>query len=229
MDKFLVIGHRGAAGCAPENTLLALERCMRQGAHALEFDVQLHPSGQLFLLHDLTLDRTTSGRGLAGKMPWEKLRKLDAGQGQQIPTLDEALELIDQQAVVNVELKTWNGTGGAVARVLREHLADGWPAAQFLVSSFHLPELFEFKQAAPEIPIGVLTCGVPLDWAAVATELGAQALNISAEFVDERLVDDAHKRGVKVYVYTVNRADEIAQLKRIGVDGAFTDFPERFF
>ncbi|HVT35961.1 MAG TPA: glycerophosphodiester phosphodiesterase family protein [Nevskiaceae bacterium] len=228
-SSFLIIGHRGAAGCAPENTLLALERGIRQGARAVEFDVQLHPSGELFLLHDLTLDRTTNGKGLAERLPWDKLRALDAGGGQQIPTLGEALELVERQVLVNVELKTWNGTGAAVAQVLREHIADGWSPADFLVSSFHLPELFEFKQAAPEIPIGVLTCGVPLDWAAVTTELGAQALNISAEFVDAQLVDDAHKRGVKVYVYTVNRAEDVALLQRLGVDGVFTDFPERFF
>ena len=227
MEKFLVIGHRGAAGHAPENTLLSLERGIRLGAHAVEFDVQLHPSGELFLLHDLWLDRTTNGRGLAAAMSWEKLRALDAGGGQQLPTLDEALELIDQQVIVNVELKTWNGTAAAVARKLREWLGRGWPAEKFLVSSFHLPELFEFRQLMPEIPLGVLTCGVPLDWAGGVNELSAQALNISTEFIDARLVDDAKKRGLKVYAYTANLPGEIALLKKAGIDGVFTDYPDR--
>ena len=226
-NSFLCIGHRGAAGHAPENTLLSLERGMRLGAHAVEFDVQLHPSGELFLLHDLWLERTTNGRGLAADLGWEKLRALDAGGGQQVPTLDEALELIDQQVIVNLELKTWNGTAAAVARTLREYLNAGWPAEKFLVSSFHLPELFEFRQALPEIPVGVLTCGVPLDWAGVVNELDAQALNISTEFVDTQLVDDAHRRGLKVYAYTANRPEEITLLRRSGIDGVFTDYPER--
>ncbi len=212
---------------APENTLHALDMGISAGCPWLEFDVQLHPSGELFLLHDLTLDRTTNGRGLATDCTWDALRKLDAGQGQHLPTLDEALDLIGQRAAVNIELKTWDGTAAAVADCLRARLADGWPAAQLMVSSFHLPELFEFKQRMPEVPVAVLLCGVPLDWAACATELGAVAVNQSAEFVDARLVADAKARGLKVFVYTVNDAAEYARFAAMGVDGVFTDVPDR--
>ncbi|MDB5987969.1 MAG: glycerophosphodiester phosphodiesterase, partial [Nevskia sp.] len=190
-QDFFVIGHRGARGHAPENTLLAIDRGIRLGAHAVEFDVQLHPSGALLLFHDLTLDRTTNGRGALLDCDFDTLRKLDAGQGEQIPTLEEALELIEQRVVVNVELKTADGTGEAVAASLRNYIDAGWPAERFLVSSFHLPELWEFKQTAPEIPVGALLAGVPLDFAACAVELGAVSLNISAEFVDTRLLADA--------------------------------------
>lgn len=225
--KPLLIGHRGARGLAPENTLRALEAGILAGAPWLEFDVQLHPSGALVLLHDLTLDRTTSGRGLLTDCDWDALRALDAGQGEIVPTLDEALDLIDQRVRVNIELKTWDGTATAVAAVLRERLDAGWTAEQFLVSSFHLPELFEFRQLLPEIPVGVLLCGVPLDWAGCAGELQAESLNLSAEFVDARLVADAKARGLGVYVYTVNDADEYRRLAAMGVDGVFTDHPER--
>lgn len=221
------IGHRGARGHAPENTLLSLDTAMRLGAQGVEFDVQLHPSGELLLMHDLTVDRTTNGRGVLTELPLETLRSLDAGQRQQIPTLEEALDLIENRVMVNVELKTWNGCAQAVARVLREYVAAGWPPDGFLVSSFHLPELYEFKQAAPEIPVGVLYCGVPWEWAGIATELDAEAINISDEFVDERLLADAHSRGLSVNVYTVNEPDEIARMRGLGVDGVFTDYPER--
>lgn len=226
-DRFTVIGHRGARGHAPENTLLALDTGIRLGAHWLEFDVQRHDSGALLVFHDLTLERTTNGRGPLAAQPFEALRRLDAGQGQQIPTLEEALELIDQQAGVNIELKTADGTGEAVAGVIRTYLAAGWSPEQFLVSSFHLPELWEFKQFAPEIPIGALIGGVPLDWAGAAVELGAAALNLSAEFVDPRLVADAKAHGMQVYVYTVNDPDEMRALRALGVDGVFTDYPDR--
>lgn len=221
------IGHRGAAGHAPENTLLSLDTALRLGAQAVEFDVQLHPSGELLVLHDLTVDRTTNGRGLFTELSLDALRALDAGGGQQIPTLQEALDLIEGRIRVNVELKSWNGTAQAVARVLREYLADGWPVERFLVSSFHLPELYEFKQAAPEIPIGVLYCGVPLEWAGLAGELDAASLNISAEFVDERLVADAHARDLELNVYTVNEPAEIAAMRALGVDAVFSDYPDR--
>jgi len=227
LKRPLLIGHRGARGLAPENTLLALDAGIAAGCSWLEFDVQLHPSGQLFLLHDLTLERTTNGHGLASACDWATLHTLDAGGQQHVPRLDEALDLIDQRASVNIELKTWDGTAAAVADCLRTRLAEGWPANRFMVSSFHLPELYEFKQQLPEVPVAVLLCGVPLDWAACATELQARALNQSSEFVDARLLADAKARGLKVNVYTVNDAAEYARLAALGVDGVFTDVPDR--
>lgn len=224
--EFTVIGHRGARGHAPENTLLGFDTAMCLGAHWVEFDVQLHDD-ELLLMHDLRLERTTNGKGRLDELTFAQLRALDAGKGQQIPTLQEALALIDQRIGVNVELKTWGGTGTEVARVLREAVEQGWPLDKLQVSSFHLPELYEFHDLAPEIPIGVLLCGVPLDWAGCAVELGANSLNISDEFVDERIIADAHARELKVFVYTVNHPDEIAHMKAIGVDGIFTDYPDR--
>lgn len=223
---FTVIGHRGARGHAPENTLLSLDAALQLGADWVEFDVQLH-EGELLLMHDLRLERTTNGKGRLTDHSFQALRKLDAGKGQQIPTLQEALNLIDQRVGINIELKSWNGTGAAVARVLRDYLDQGWTAEKFLVSSFHLPELYEFRQLMPEIPVGVLLCGVPLDWAGVAVELGASTLNLSDEFVDEQLIADAHARGLKVFVYTVNLPDEMVRMKAMGADGIFTDYPDR--
>lgn len=221
-----IIGHRGARGHAPENTLMGLDAGLNLGADWVEFDVQLH-QGELLLMHDLRLERTTNGTGRVSDHSFAVLRKLDAGKGQQIPTLQEALNLIDQRIGVNIELKTWNGTAAAVATVLRDWLDQGGAAEKIIVSSFHLPELYEFRQLMPEIPIGALLCGVPLDWAGVAVELGASTLNLSDEFVDEQLIADAHARGLKVWVYTVNHPDEMARMKALGVDGIFTDYPDR--
>ena len=223
---FTVIGHRGARGHAPENTLLGIDTGIRLGAHWVEIDVQ-HHDGELWLLHDLTLDRTTNGRGLLTAHRAADLRKLDAGQGEIIPTLPEALDLIEQRVGLNIELKTWNGCAAAVAACLRDYLAEGWPANRLMVSSFHLPELWEFRQLLPEVPVAVLYCGVPLDWAGVAVELGARCLNLSDEFVDEKLLADAHARDLRVNVYTVNAPEELRRMHTLGVDGVFTDYPER--
>ncbi|NGY05675.1 glycerophosphodiester phosphodiesterase [Solimonas terrae] len=220
-----VIGHRGARGHAPENTLLALDTGIRLGAHWLEFDVQL-ADGELWLMHDLSVDRTTGGRGLLTEMDCAEIRALRTG-GQDVPTLRDALDLIENRAGVNIELKTWNGCAQAVAGVLREYLADGWPVERFCVSSFHHPELWEFHALLPDVPIGALICGVPLDWAGPAIELGASVLSISSEFVDEKLIADAHERGLKLHVYTVNEPDEMRRLMSLGVDGIFTDYPDR--
>lgn len=225
-ETFLCIGHRGARGHAPENTLLAIDTGIRLGADMIELDVQMC-DGELVVIHDPRLERTTNGEGRIAEVGFGYLRSLDAGQGQQIPTLKEVLDLAESRVSLNIEIKSAGGTASRVAMALREALADGWTASQFMVSSFHLPELYEFKQVAPEIPIAALVCGVPLDWAACASEMGAQALNISAEFADARLLQDAHQRGLKVYVYTVNHADDMRMLREAGFDGVFSDYPER--
>lgn len=225
-DDFLSIGHRGARGHAPENTLLSIDTGIRLGADMIEIDVQ-RCEGELVVIHDPRLERTTNGQGRVADAKLEALKSLDAGQGQQIPTLQEVLDLVEARVPLNIELKSAGGTASRVAVTLREALAEGWNASQFLVSSFHLPELYEFKQAAPEIPIAALVCGVPLDWAACASELGAQALNISADFADLRLLHDAHSRGLKVYVYTVNHPEEMRLLRDAGFDGVFSDYPDR--
>ncbi|MGQ0622017.1 MAG: glycerophosphodiester phosphodiesterase [Panacagrimonas sp.] len=225
-QPFLCIGHRGARGHAPENTLLSIDTGMRLGAQMIEFDVQ-RCGNKLVVIHDPRLERTTNGRGRVAEVSFEYLRSLDAGQGQQVPTLQEVLDLVEASVTLNIELKSADGTAAMVATLLRDALGEGWLPSQFLVSSFHLPELYEFKQLAPEIPVAALVCGVPLDWAACATELGAQALNISAEFADTRLIHDAHSRGLKVYAYTVNHPDDIASLRAADLDGVFSDYPDR--
>lgn len=224
---FRIFGHRGARAHAPENTLLGLETGIRLGADWLEFDVHQHPDGELVLLHDASVDRTTNGHGRLDELGWAELRALDAGRGERIPTLAEALQHIDQRAGVNVELKSFGGAGAALAAELQRAIDTGWPVERFLVSSFHLPELREFKHLAPAIPVGALVGGVPLDWAACAVQLGAASLNVDAEFADARLVADAHVHGIRVYAYTVNDVSEMRRLQALGVDGVFTDYPER--
>lgn len=225
-SPFTVIAHRGARGYAPENTLAAFEKAIELGARWIELDVQYHDRS-LWVFHDPRLERCTNGRGALSTKTAAALRKLDAGNGERIPFLHEALDRIGRRARVNIELKTANRTGAAVAALLREYLERGWKPDDFLVSSFHLPELRDFKRRLPEIPLGVLLAGVPLDLAASGTDLGASVLGIAAEFADAELIDDAHRRGMKVFAYTVNEPDDIARLKRLGVDGVFTDFPDR--
>lgn len=223
-----IIGHRGARGLAPENTLAGIDTALRLGVDGVEFDVQRHPDGALFLLHDLTLDRTTNGQGLAGDHSFASLRRLDAGQGERLPTLDEALDLIDRRGCVNIELKTWNQCAEAVAATLRTRLAQGWDPAQFLVSSFHLPELNRFRLALPQVPIAALYCGVPIAGADELTALGARQVHLSDEFIDADYVANAARLGCPAWAYTVNTVAAAQQLAALGVTGIFTDHPERF-
>ena len=224
--QFLSIGHRGARGHAPENTLLAIDTGIRLGADMIEFDVQ-RCEQELVVIHDPRLERTTNGQGRVDEVSLEYLRKLNTGADMQVPTLAEVLDLVEARLPVNIEIKSAEGTAALVAQQVRNYLNEGWTPAHFLVSSFHLPELYEFKQLAPEVPVAVLVCGVPLDWAACAAEIGASALNISAEFADPRLIADAHARGLQVFAYTVNHVEDIARAVALGLDGVFSDYPER--
>ena len=223
---FLVIAHRGARGHAPENTLASFDKALELGAPWVELDVQWH-AGKLWVFHDSHLDRCTNGQGWLEDHDAAALRKLDAGGGQRIPFLEEVLDRIDRRMGVNVELKTAGGTGAAVAKVLRAYLKRGWRPEQFQVSSFHLPELRDFTRRLPQIPLGVLLCGVPLDLAAAATTLGASVVSLDLDFADPKLIRDAHRRGKRVYVYTVDAPEDMRRLEKQGVDGIFTDFPDR--
>jgi glycerophosphoryl diester phosphodiesterase len=137
------------------------------------------------------------------------------------------LDLVEQRVALNIELKSADGTAVRVAEELVDAVSRGWDPAAFLVSSFHLPELDLFRERAPSIPVAVLLCGVPLDYAACASELGAVALNLSLDFVDPKLVADARARGLELLVYTVNEPSEVVRLHAMGIDGVFTDYPER--
>jgi glycerophosphoryl diester phosphodiesterase len=223
---FTVLAHRGARGHAPENTLLAFERCIGAGAKWIELDVQLH-DGELWVFHDLRLERCTNGRGWLEDLGKDALRALDAGQGEKIPFLREAIETIARRAQLNVELKTGGETGAAVATTLREFIKRGWKADDFMVSSFNLPALRDFHRRMPEVPLLMLLCGVPLNLAADAVALGAGTVGLGLDFTDDALIADAHQRGLKVFVYTVNEAEDIQRLRARGIDGIFSDFPER--
>lgn len=226
---FRIIAHRGARGAgAPENTLAAFARALEAGATWIELDVQLH-RGHLWVLHDLRLERCTDGRGRLADQDVATLERLRVGgTDQRIPRLPEVLDLVDRRARVNIELKTAAGTAAAVAKLLRRYLKRGWQPDDFLVSSFHHPELRAFRRLLPRVPVGLVEAGVPLNLAAAASRLGAKALSMALAFPEPALVRDARRRGLEVYVYTVNDADELARMRALGVDGVFTDHPERF-
>jgi glycerophosphoryl diester phosphodiesterase len=220
-----IFGHRGARGLVHENTLPSFIEG-RKYTHAVELDVYC-VEDRLLVIHDNTVDRTTNGKGWVMEMSFEALRKLDAGNGAQIPTLQEVLDAVGNETLVNVELKG-EGTAEAVAKVINAYIRhNGWDYEDFLVSSFNHIELTKFKKLCPNVNIGVLFCGVPVNLAQYAKDMGAYSLNLDRDFVTKELVDSAHELGLKVFVYTVNDQDEANRLKAKGVNGIFTDYPDR--
>lgn len=222
-----IIAHRGASGLAPENTLKAIRLALALGVGAIEIDVQL-ADGELWVFHDRRLERCTDGSGVLTAQSRAYLASLDAGEGEGIPTLWQVMEVIAGQAELHIELKG-SQTADEVARLTRRAEAElGFGPTQWVVSSFHHPELARFAALRPDIRLGALTSTIPLTLAKFAAELGAWSLNCDVDFVDQALVQDAHKRGLKVLVYTVDEPADQALLAAIGVDGIFTNRPDRF-
>lgn len=222
-----IIAHRGASGLAPENTLKAMARAIALGVSAIELDVQW-ADGELWVFHDRRLERCTDGAGVLYEQPRAYLASLDAGEGEKIPTLWQVMALIGGRCELHIELKGAH-TAEPVAVLTRRAEAElGFTPAHWVISSFHHPELARFARLRPELRLGALTASLPLELARFAEQLGAWSLNCDVDFVDAELVADAHRRGLKVLVYTVDEPADGRALATMGVDGIFTNRPDRF-
>ena len=231
----LIIGHRGAAGAAPENTLESLREAKRQGATWVEFDAKLTRDNHIILLHDDLLDRTTSGKGPAAEATFAAIRALDAGAwfgpafaGAKVPTLEETVrELLALGLHCNVEIKPCPGRERETAeRVMRE-LQRLWPAdaVKPLISSFAYSSLQVAYQMAPEFPRAVLVEEVPAGWRDLCEGVEAVALNPWHEPLTPDQARAIKSAGYRAYSYTVNETARARTLFDWGVDGVFTDAP----
>ena len=222
MKRTLCIGHRGAKGYVPENTLPSFERAIEIGCDWIELDVYLIEN-ELVVFHDKLVDRTTNGSGELAEYSLQKLRNLDAGDGAQIPLLVEVLAMVDKRCGVNVELKGAN-TADATSKLLLSYIDAGWPDDQFLVSSFNHQELAHTDN---RLLRGML-CDKPIDgmWQR-ASELNAWSVNFNWRFLTPEIIKTAHERGYRVLTYTVNEPVDIANIMAMSVDGIFSDYPDR--
>jgi glycerophosphoryl diester phosphodiesterase len=217
---FLIIGHRGAAGLEPENTLRSFARAIEIGVDAIELDVYC-VEGQLVVIHDDTLERTTNGRGAVMTTAFAALRRLDAGAGERIPTLDEVIELVGGRAAINIELKG-QGTAEPVARAMALR-----PDDEILVSSFEHAELTRFRGHAPDALVAPLFHRPSERMFDIARTLGAWSINLSSRLATPELLRAIADHGYRSLVYTVNDPAAARTLRDTGADGIFTDYPDR--
>lgn len=216
----IIFGHRGAPGFPryAENTIGSFTKAIQAGATGLEFDVRRCADGQLAVIHDDTIDRTTNGRGRVADLSYEQLRKFKTENGEAVPLLSSVLEEFGGRCVLNIELKD-RAIGPAVKElVLRKRLE-----RQVLVSCFDWEEL---RPLRPEVPIALLTSRLPeLIWRAV--ELRAAAIHPRHDLVTRSLIEAARETGLRLHAWTVNEPQDWLRLRELGVDGIVTDFPER--
>ena len=227
------IAHRGAGKLAPENTLAAFRLGARHGFRAFECDVKLSRDGVPFLLHDDTLNRTTSARGIAGKRDWAALSALDAGAwhspafaGEPLPSLDAIEQFcIDGGHALNLEIKPTPGqellTGQVLGRLASRQ-------CNTLLSSFQPQALLGAAETAPDIPRALLLDALKPGWLLQARELGCVAVVTAYRLMDKAVIESIHAAGMRALVYTVNDAAVATKLSKQGVDGIITDAVDRF-
>lgn len=220
--KVLRIGHRGACGHAPENTLSSIEHAIALGCVLAELDVQRTADGSLILLHDERVDRTTNGQGFIAQMTLADIRKLDAGGGQTIPTLEEALATAGGRIGLILELKA-EGLAYDVCGLVR---ASGFPG-EIIYASFLHDELQHIRRADPDAHTLVLFKRLPKDPAAEAVRLQATHVGLRYDTATTPLVKVLHSAGLRVFVYTVNKPADIQRMRGLGVDGIVSNYPER--
>ena len=231
----VLFAHRGACAHAPENTLPAFELALLQGADGVELDVKLSADGQVVVIHDPTVDRTTNGQGRVRNLPLTELRALDAGgffsdkfRGVKIPTLEEVLETIGKRALINIELTNYSTPGDRlvekVCRLIGKHNLQ----PQILFSSFFSSNLKQAVRLLPEVPRGLLALSGWLG--AWARSFGFmfgdyQALHPHLSSVDPGQVQRVHRLNRRIHVWTANSFEEVRSLAEWRVDGIFTDDP----
>ncbi len=235
------IAHRGAGKIAPENTLAAFRVGASYGYRMFECDVKLSSDGVPFLLHDNTLERTSTGRGVAGDLPWEALSRLDAGTwhsrsfaGEPLPTLDAIAQYcLANHHALNIELKPTEG-GAAIERLTGELVAKRalalWANADTppFLSSFKPASLAGAKAAAPSLPRGLLLDELWDGWLDAAVALDCRAVICDFQLWDAGAVAAVKSKGIKCLSYTVNDPLEAAKLFALGTDGIITNAIDLF-
>ena len=225
--NLLKIGHRGAKGHIAENTLESIQKALDFGVDAIEIDVHKCETGELVVIHDFTLDRTTNGSGEIAKKSLAELKALKVENKFRIPLLTEVLDLIEGRCTINIELKGLN-TATATSEIIKKYIAErNWKYEDFIVSSFQKNELFQMRKLDENVLLGILSKASVTEAIALGKLLKASAIHPSLGIITRDNVKASHEAGFKVNVWTVNEPEHIARMQEFGVDGIISDFPDR--
>ncbi|SDX02543.1 glycerophosphodiester phosphodiesterase [Flavobacterium degerlachei] len=223
----LKIGHRGARGHEPENTIIGFQKAIDLHVDRIELDVHLSSDNELMVIHDETIDRTTDGKGFVNQFSLPQLKRFRIEKIHTIPTLSEVLNLIDQKCDINIELKSFE-TADKVVDLIEKYVSEKkWNYDQFLVSSFDWNALQQVTFSNSKIPIGVLT-ETNLDLAfAFAKFIKAKSIHPYFHLVTKENTAKMQEKGFQVFPWTVNEIEDIKRIKTYNVDGIISDFPDR--
>ena len=241
-QEMVNIAHRGASGHAPENTMEAFQKGVEMKADYIEIDVQMTKDGELVVIHDTTVDRTTNGTGKVGDLTLAEIKQLDAGSwfggayaGETVPTFEEVLDAFRGKVGVLIELKApelYPGVEEKIAEALIERNMSIPNNNKIIIQSFNHESMKKSKALLPNLSHGVLTGG---SWADVTEEQLAQFatyadyFNPTMNIVTDELVSDVHEAGMDIYPYTSRSQEQALRLFDLNVDGIITDYPEHVY
>ena len=238
MQQWIRIAHRGASGLAPENTLAAFRKALEIGVDGVELDVHGTADGEVVVMHDSTLDRTTNLVSTIKTLTLNEIKQGDAGSwfsnefsGERVPTLVEALELIKKRAITVLEIKDKTIVPAVVSAIHRTQATD-----DVIVISFHPSVLLEVRSINPRIPTGFLIGGeaeepagqYAIDCVHRTSEIGASTLNVSHNLVTAEFAYQVRRRGVNLWAWTVDDIHRMRELVALGVQGITSNYPDRF-
>ena len=223
----LKIGHRGAKGYEPENTLVSFQKALDMQADGIELDVHLSADGELIVIHDETIDRTTNGKGFVNALSLRELKTFQIDGIHKIPTLKEVFDLVNQDCFINIELKSYQVADTVVSLIEKYVTKKEWKYDRFLVSSFDWNALQQVAFLNDKIPIGVLT-ETDLDLAlAFAKFIQAKSIHPHFHLLTKDNTAQIQEKGLHVFPWTINEVEDIQKIKTLNVNGIITDFPNR--
>jgi glycerophosphoryl diester phosphodiesterase len=221
MNSILKIGHRGAKGYEPENTLISFEKAIDLKVDGIELDVHLSSDREIIVIHDETIDRTSDRKGFVNQFTALELKKYG------IPKLIEVLDLTNQKCFINIELKGF-GTAKPVVDLMEHYISkQNWNYNDFLVSSFDWKMLEEVHLLNPKIRIGVLTEQSIEEALAFAKKIKAFSIHPDYRLLTKENVVLMQENDFEVYPWTVNSKEDIQKIKSFNVNGIISDFPDR--
>ena len=236
LSKPIIFAHRGASAQAPENTIAAFELALKQQADAIELDVKLSADGQVIVIHDETIDRTTNGRGKVKDMTLAELKALDAGSffardfaGEKIPTLEEVFEAVGKHTFINIELKNYRSRRDDLVELVCMLVKKHQMQKRVMFSSFFPTALSKARSYLPGAPRGLLALNGLLGvWArSFGFSFGKyDALHPNLQGFTQQEATRVHRLKRRVHVYTVNQEEDMRRLFKWSVDGIFTDDPQ---
>lgn len=234
-----IFAHRGARRAAPENTLPAFQKALEMGVDGIELDIHLSADGDLVVIHDFTVDKTTNGHGRVETFTTAQLAALDAGShfspdfaGVGVPTLADVLDLIGDRCVVNIEIKSEDLEGGNQVAPVAAMIRDRNLYNQVIVSSFNPISLIAMRHMDPRIPLGLLyyrPLPAYLRKAWMTAVIAPEAIHPYFQLVDAETLAWGRAHGCQVNTWTVNEVADAQRMVDLGVDVIMTDVPDVMF